>query len=123
MLSLAPRACTRMSVVLRAVRPAAKARTLVAVPAACWDCQWDGFPPAADRMWDSEMRRCRARSLARKAALSSGWFPSAGALVLAVVCAARWLWSGGREDCAGCQQQLRGIEMTVVGWWGGSLTR
>jgi hypothetical protein len=75
------------------------------VPAACSDCQWDGFAPAAERMWDSLMSRCKARSLARKAALSSGWSESVVFLVLAAVaCAAAWLWSGGREDWAGCQQ-------------------
>jgi hypothetical protein len=91
----------RMSVVLRAVRPAAKGRELVAVPAACWDCQWDGLAPAAERMCDSAMSRCRARSLARRAALSSGSSGSAvaGFLVLAADdrCAVR-LGSGGRED-------------------------
>jgi hypothetical protein len=104
-LSLAPRAWIRMSVVFRAVRPAAKERVLAAVPAACWDCQWEAFPPAAERMCDSAIRRWRARSLARKAALSSGssW-SDAVFLVLVVVCAASWLWSGGREDWAGCQQ-------------------
>lgn len=108
MLSLAPRACTRMSEVLRAVRPAAKARVLAAVPAACWDCQWEAFAPAAERMWDSEMSRCRARSLARKAALSSGWSESVGVFLgLAMGCAAERLGSGGREDWAGSQQFRR----------------
>ena len=92
MLSLAPKACTRMSVVLRAVRPAANARVLEAVPAACWDCQWEAFAPAADRMWDSDMSRCRARSLARKAALSSGWSESVGDFLgSAMACAAERL--------------------------------
>jgi hypothetical protein len=78
---------------------------LVAVPAACWDCQWEAFPPAAERMWDSAIKRWRARSLARNAALSSGSSWSDGVfLVLVAVCAASWLWSGGREDWAGCQQ-------------------
>jgi len=57
------------------------------------------------------MSRCRARSLARKAALSSGWSGSVGVLlVLVVVCAAERLWSGGREDWAG-SQQFREIKM------------
>ena len=101
-LPLAPKACTRMSVVLRAVRPAAKVRVLAAVLAACSDCQCDELPPAAARMWDSAMSRCRARSFARKAALSSGW-PSDGVFLVCAAVVGAWLWLGGREDWAGCQ--------------------
>lgn len=102
MLSLAPSACRRMSVVLRAMRPAAKVRVLAPVLAAWSDCQCEGLAPAAERMWDSAMSRCRARSLASKVALSSGCSSSDEVfLELAAACAAEvdaCVWLGGRED-------------------------
>lgn len=61
----------------------------------------------SERMLLSEIRRWRARSLARKAALSSSWSPSSSAegLPFEVVFDGSALGSrGGREDLTGWSQ-------------------
>lgn len=58
------------------------------------------MPPAAERRWDSEMRRWRARSLARKAAESSG-SSGLGFFLVVVVGVGVEEVVGGREDWGG----------------------
>lgn len=90
--SFDPSACTRRSVALCRVRPAAKALGATVWPEAVM---------AGARRWDSERRRRSSRSWARRLGASSARVVVDAGVVVVVV-EGREVGSGGREDWEFC---------------------